>query len=98
MARLHNAVVRWDDSKEEMSVIVGVIETEEEYNVLMDGIENDPQILALDSRVWYYFDEFNPNDPISDYYKENNGTDFVLVSLSEDYDTLILERKTKNDE
>jgi len=94
MARLHDAVIRWNDNKQEISVIVGVLETDGEYDLLMAGIENDdPKIMALDSRVWYYFDEYNPLDPISDYYKEQNGTDFVLVSLSEDFDQIKLEKE-----
>jgi hypothetical protein len=93
MAKLKTAVIRWlDGDMPEMTVTVCEIEKESEYTALMLGIEkDDPEIMAVDSRVWFYFDD--PKHPISDYFEKQNGTDFILLSVSEDFELWEIEKE-----
>jgi hypothetical protein len=89
MAKLKTARIRWNDETwAQMSVTVCLLETKEEYLYVCKTIEEgtNAEFLDFDSNVWFYFDVWDENEPISRYYKKQNGNDWHLLELSEDFD------------
>lgn len=97
MAKLRTAVIKWiDDELSNMSVTTCDIETEEEFDILMDLVNSDnADFEDLDSRIWFYFDIWSEPNAHTDYAKQQNGTDFIVLSVSDDFDEIDLKRFVK---
>ena len=99
MAKLKTAVIRWKDTGEEMTVCVCQVESKNEAKAISKALENEtPAFMIQDCAVWYYFDSYDPDDRLEDYYKGNNGHDWLLVSLSDDFELWEIEKELKNDD
>ena len=94
MAKLRTAVIRWKDTAKELTVTICEIETKSEAKAIDKALENDtPAFMNKDCAVWFYFDTYDPAFSLEDFYSENGGDDWLLVSLSDDFELWEIEKE-----